>query len=130
MKQGTAVPTEAHMKAALQAYVDAYNRDDLEGILALFAPDAEVEDPVGTPIMRWPEFSEFYRRGVAMKARLALAAPIRGSHGNAAAMVFTVTFQAETGPVTVRSLDVATFDEDGRIKTMKGYWGPDDSGAA
>ena len=37
------------MVAAVEAYVTSYNRADLDGVCAVFAEDAVVEDPVGTP---------------------------------------------------------------------------------
>ena len=109
------------------AYVDAMNDGDLERVLSLFAPDAEVEDPVGAPIMERNGFAEFYRRGIEMKARLTPVAPPRGSHGNAAALAFTVRMESEGRMVSINSVDVATFDESGKIRTMKGYWGPEDA---
>ena len=43
------MPSEQQMKDALQAYVDAYNNNDLAALLALYSDDATVEDPYGTP---------------------------------------------------------------------------------
>jgi steroid delta-isomerase len=120
------MPSQAHMKAALQAYVDGYNRGDADAIVALFAADAVVEDPVGAPAKSRTEFEAFIRQGVAFGARLALAAPIRGSHGKAAAMAFTVTYIQDGRRVTIDSVDAMTFDEAGKIIEMKAYWGPDD----
>ncbi len=116
--------------AVLLAYIDAHNRGDADAIIALFAPDAEVEDPVGSPIMRRDAFAAFYRRGVAMGARLTLDAPIRRGAANAAAMAFTVSFESEGQTVSIRSLDVVTLDSAGRIASMKGYWGPEDVATA
>jgi steroid delta-isomerase len=118
------------MKAALQAYVDCFNRGDADGIMALFADGAVIEDPIGTPLKSRAEFEEFIRRGVRFGARLALAAPIRGSHGNAAAMAFTVTHHDGQNTITTNSLDVMTFDSVGKITTMKAYWGPEDATVA
>jgi steroid Delta-isomerase len=36
------------MKAAMQAYIDTYNRGNAEAVTALYTDDATVEDPVGT----------------------------------------------------------------------------------
>ena len=44
------MPSQETMKAAMQAYIDAFNRADTAAILALYAPDATVEDPVGSPV--------------------------------------------------------------------------------
>ncbi len=86
------MPSQCEMKAALQAYIDGFNDGDGDAIMALFAADAVIEDPVGSPLKSRAEFESFIRQGVTFGASLALSAPIRGSHGNAAAMAFTVSF--------------------------------------
>lgn len=120
------MPSQQQMKAALQAYIDGFNNGDADAVIALFAPDATIEDPVGSPIKGRAEFEAFYRTGVAWGSKLALAAPIRGSHGNAAAMAFTVRTLNEGRPVVIHSLDTVTFDDAGLITHLKGYWGPED----
>ena len=42
------MPDPAAMTAAVHAYVAALNAGDLDGIVALYADDASVEDPVGS----------------------------------------------------------------------------------
>lgn len=117
------MPSEQVMKAALQAYIDTFNRGDAQAVAALYAADATIEDPVGSPPKRGREaITAFYAHSIGTGAKLALDAPIRGSHGNAAAMAFT----ARIGPLTVRVIDVMTFDEAGRFTSMRAYFGPGD----
>lgn len=118
--------TMQHMKVAMQSYVDGLNRGDAEAVIALFAEDAVIEDPVGTTPKRGEEIRKWFHKAVAMKAQLVLATPIRGSHGNAAAMAFRVTTEWEGLRTSIRSLDVCIFNEAGRIARLEGYWGPDD----
>lgn len=110
----------------MQAYVDGLNRGDAEAVIALFAADAVIEDPVGTGPKRGQAIRDWFQQAVAMKAQLVLATPIRGSHGHSAAMAFTVTTEWEGRRASIRSLDVCTFDEAGRITRLEGYWGSDD----
>ena len=44
--------TTEHMTDVVQRYVAALNAGDLEGIVALYADDATVEDPVGSEPQR------------------------------------------------------------------------------
>ncbi len=119
--------SEETMKRALQDYIDRFNRADAEGVAALYADDATVEDPVGSPVKRGKaEIAAFYKMAVATGARLTLAAPIRGSHGNAAAMAFDVRLNLPQGPSLIRVIDVMTFDDSGRFSSMRAYWGPGD----
>src|SRR3984957_7230449 len=120
------MPTQADMKAALQAYIDGFNADDADRVMALFADDAVIEDPAGSPRKSRAEFEAFIRQGVKFGARLRLAAPIRGSHGSHAAMVFTVSFVQDGVRYTTNSMDVMTFDAAGKVTRMEGYWGPGD----
>ena len=57
------MPSQAEMKAALQAYIDGFNADDADAIMALFADDAVIEDPVGSPLKSRAEFDAFIRQG-------------------------------------------------------------------
>jgi len=115
------------MKAALQAYVDRTNAGDAAGLVALFAVDATIEDPVGTPPKIGEEIAAWFRDSVAFGARLRPVTEIRGSHGAAAALVFEVEFTPPGGRATrIRSVDICTFDDAGKITSLKAYWGPDD----
>lgn len=111
----------------MQEYIDAFNRVDVEGIINLYAENATVEDPVGSPQKCGiKEIGEFYRMAIKTGARLKLVAPIRASHGNAAAMAFDVHLTMENGPAVIQVIDVMTFDEAGKFLSMKAYWGPGD----
>ena len=117
------MPTSDAMKAAMQAYIDTYNGGDAEAVTALYTEDATIEDPVGTPLRHGrATILEFYRYSISTGAKLFLDAPIRGSHGNSAAMAFS----AKIGDLVVRVIDVMTFDELGRFTSMRAYFGPDD----
>ena len=117
------MPTEEVMKASMQAYIDTYNRGNAEAVTALYTDDATVEDPVGTPLKRGrAEILKFYTQAMTHDAELSLDAPIRASHGNAAAMAFS----ARIGALTVRVIDVMTFDEAGRFTSMRAFFGPSD----
>jgi steroid Delta-isomerase len=121
------MPDESTMKAAMQAYVDHFNRSDAAALADLFADDATVEDPVGSPVKRGKaEIAAFYKMAVATGARLELAAPIRASHGNAAAMAFNVRLNMPEGKAHIQVIDVMTFDDAGKFASMRAYWGKSD----
>ncbi|GIH67868.1 SgcJ/EcaC family oxidoreductase [Sphaerimonospora thailandensis] len=114
-------------KEALQGYIDAWNAGDAEAIIALFADDAVIVDPYGTPPHEGRDaIRAFYEGGVKTGAKLSLDTPIRGSHGDRAAMAFTVELALEGAARRIRVIDVMTFDEHGKISRMEAHWGPDD----
>lgn len=117
----------AAMKTTLLDYVAAFNAADAERVVALFADDATVEDPVGSPVIAGRErILAFYRHATSLGARLEVAAPPRGSHGNAAALSFAVYARMQGHSVRIDVTDVMTFGADGRITGMRAFWGPDD----
>ena len=123
--------SQQQMKQAMQAYIDAFNRVDPDAIVALYADDATVEDPVGSPPKAGRKaIAEFYAYAIKSGARLKLAAPIRGSHGNSAAMAFDVELNMPQGDKTARAvirvIDVMTFDDAGKFSSMRAFWGPGD----
>ncbi len=122
------MPTEQEMKAALQKYIDGFGNQDAEMLISLFADDATIKDPVGADLVRGIKaIAEFYRKGVQVVTEISLAAPIRGSHANAAAMAFDFKMNLDGKKITTSAIDVMRFNEDGKIISMQAYWGPSDS---
>ncbi len=120
------MPTEHTMKATLQEYIRAFNAGDAATVVSLFAEHATVEDPVGGPLKDRRALSEFFYRSSASGAKMTLAAPISGSHSNAAAVALLVETMKNDHRVQIQVIDVMTFDEFGKIATMRAYWGPED----
>ncbi|HQR02527.1 MAG: nuclear transport factor 2 family protein [Proteobacteria bacterium] len=121
------MPSQAQMKAAMQAYIDQFNAGSLDGIIGLYADTATVEDPVGkTRVEGIQAIRAFYAKSLAAGAKLKLAAPIRGSFGNSAAMAFEVELNMPGGRSLIRVIDVMTFDDAGKFSSMRAYWGPED----
>jgi steroid delta-isomerase len=72
------MPTPDQMIAAVHGYVGAFDKADPELAVALFAADAAVEDPVGTPPKVGTDaIREFYTMSMQTGAKLHLDGPIR-----------------------------------------------------
>ena len=119
---------EADMKDTLQQYLDGFNQGDAASIIALFADDARIEDPVGGgQVVKGEEaIATFYQQGVEHVKKLELDTPIRSSHGRSAAMAFTIRLEMDGIQSIIRTIDVMTFNESGKIVDMKAYHGPSD----
>lgn len=118
------MPTPEHMQAAVHAYVAAFAASDPEAVVALFAEDATVEDPVGTPPkIGHAAIREFYTMSIATGAKLALEGPIRVG-ADFAAFAFQVRLDMGGKPATVDVIDVFRFDEAGKVRRMEAYFGP------
>ena len=113
----------AQMTAAVHDYVRALDAGDLEAIVALYAPDGVVEDPVGSPPRRGHDaIRAFYAGSVALKLDVALQGEIR-CVGNECAFAFSVSFTHEGRATTICPIDTMRFDDSGRIVQMRAYFG-------
>jgi len=127
MEKGTNTLSQETMKKAMQKYLDGFNQGNAHAIISLFAENARIEDPVGGKAVEGKEaITTFYRRGVEVVDRLELEAPIRGSYGRSAAMAFKIYMLQDGKDICIRSIDVMTFSDSGKIIDMKAYHGPDD----
>jgi steroid delta-isomerase len=102
----------------------AVSRDDPDAVCALFADDAEVEDPVGSGrIFSGKEnLQTFYKRVTGRRIRMSPNGPICGSEANAAVAPILV----KIGETTLNAISVAIFDDSGLMKEYRAYWGPGD----
>jgi steroid delta-isomerase len=109
--------------AAVNKYVEAFEKADMSIIREIFADDAVVEDPVGSdPHKGIEEICGFYEQGFSMHAKLSLNEEPRCA-GNSVAFSFTVT----VGEMKIQPIDVFEFNEQGKVASMKAYWGPENT---
>lgn len=112
------------MRAVVTAYLRALNAGNLEGIVALYADDAVVEDPVGSaPRRGLAEIRNFYAVSLQLPLRVKLEGSIRTA-ANEAAFAFCVEFEYQGRHTTIWPIDVLRFDEHGRIAQMRAFCGP------
>jgi steroid Delta-isomerase len=114
---------EELMQRAVEAYVSNYNGGHIERIVALFSPDAVIEDPVGTsPKIGHREIKELFSAGIEARASLKLDGPIRFAAGYAA---FPLHVTLECGALVTRIdvIDIFKFNQSGRIVEMRAIFG-------
>ncbi|HET8992788.1 MAG TPA: nuclear transport factor 2 family protein [Rhodococcus sp. (in: high G+C Gram-positive bacteria)] len=118
-------PSREAIRDTVEDYVRAVAKGTVEDILALYAPGATVEDPVGTPARTTEtEIREFYsviepldQTGEVLTLKIA--------ENNAAFLFRLVTHLGEQDMV-MEVVDVMTFDDDAKITGMRAYWSQDD----
>ena len=116
--------TPEQMTAAVHGYVAAFDKGDPEAVVALFAPDATVEDPVGTEAkVGHSAIREFYTASMATGAKLQLEGPIRLAT-DYAAFAFRVELTMEGKLLTVDVIDTFKFNAEGKVTEMRAYFGP------
>lgn len=116
--------SEQQVRATLARYVELVGTVDIDGILALYAADAVVEDPVGKPPHVGIEaIARFYREGLGrLDATARLDGSIRATRG-CGAVPFCVDLDWGGQARSIEVIDVMEFDAEGRIRSMKAYWG-------
>ncbi len=113
-----AAPTEARMKGALLAYFEAMNDHDAAKVTAMFAADAMIEDPFGTPLRPAAVFVDGVTKAMISFNVLLVTA---SEHASAAAALYINTPKGN-----LNAIEVFTFNTEGKITSMKAYWGPGD----
>lgn len=118
------MPTPEQMVAAVHAYVDGFEQGDLDAIVGLFADDATVEDPVGTPPKRGlAEIRPFYAGSLATGAKLELLGDPRCA-ADYVAFPFAVKLEWDGRRQIIEVIDTFRFDEAGKITEMRAFFGP------
>ncbi|MDX2274580.1 MAG: nuclear transport factor 2 family protein [Hyphomonadaceae bacterium] len=109
--------------AAVEAYIAAFANSDPDAVVAIFAEDATVEDPIGTPIHKGhAAIREFYAASMKTGAKLSLDTPVRTAEGYAA-FAFTVKLNYG-GEKTIQVIDTFKFNDAGKVIEMRAFWSP------
>ena len=107
--------------AVVDKYIEAFEKADIAIIKGIYAEDAIVEDPVGTDAhVGIDAVCAFYEGALATGAKL-VPTGTPGCAGNAVAF----TFQATMPGMTIDVIDIFEFNDDGKVVSMKAYWGPE-----
>jgi steroid Delta-isomerase len=112
------------LRTAIAEYTKRFSADDKEGWLDLFADDAWIEDPVGTPRRTGREaIGEFWDEVHAVPDSVELRplgiTTVIGNEG-----IFTMQARANLGGSIfgLDIIDLMTFDDAGKITTMRAFF--------
>ena len=106
-------------------YLELVSKAQPDEVAALYADDATLEDPVGTEVhIGRPAIRGFYSSIENIKAETEIVT-LRAL-GNEAAFFWTLTVDlGDAGQMRMEIISVMTFDDEGKIASMKAYWGPE-----
>lgn len=112
------------MVAAVHAYVAAFDKGDAEAAAAIFAEDAVIEDPVGSP----PHIGQaairaFYTGSMQTGARLTLTGPLRVAAPHLA-FPMQVRLNWQGRDLVIDVIETLEFDAAGKVSRMQAYFGP------
>lgn len=113
------------MEAAVHEYVAAFSAGSADRVAALYAENATVEDPVGSPRHEGlAAIRAFYEGSMATGAKLTLEGPVRVV-ADYAVFAFSVHLEWEGGAKRIDVIDSFRFDEAGKVVEMRAFWGPE-----
>jgi steroid delta-isomerase len=119
---------EQKITDAVNTYITAFENEDLDAIMGIYADDCSVEDPVGSPVKQGrAAVQEFYEGAIKMKVKLQLEGQIRIA-GNEAAFAFSGEVDTGDGIMTFNPIDVMVFNDEGKVTSMRAFFGPTNSG--
>ncbi len=115
--------TPEQVRKVIDAYVDAYRRNDKQAVLDLFAPDAVWHDPVGAPPHVGHEgIGAFWDQAHAMAQSIVLEPRWVVATEGEGVMVFEIHADTGAGTMIMDAVEVFTLGDDGRIVLLKAYW--------
>jgi steroid delta-isomerase len=113
------------IRQVVDDYIRLVGSGTADEIVALYAADATVEDPVGVDVRTGhAAIREFYSslEGLEKETRL-IAARIAGGE---VVFHFEIITKAGERTYTLSPIDAMTFDDSGLITTMRAFWGDTD----
>lgn len=114
------------IRATAQSYVDALVAGDLEAVMALYADDATVEDPVGGGTVH--EGAEAIRAFYSTVTALKIEANVLETRvcGNDLLFNFEITTHFDGGSeATINVWDLMVHNDQGKVASMRAYWTPE-----
>lgn len=111
----------ADMVRVVEKYFEAYNKQDVEGVLSLYAADATMEDPVGSPPAESEAaMRELYEMGFEMGVSIELDGRVRTA---AEFALFPMCATSENGKLYI--INELEFNTEGKISKMRAFWSLD-----
>ena len=111
----------AHIRAVYDRYPELVSKGDVEAIVELYADDASIEDPIGSVPHRGLDAIRAFYQASAGRATMKRAGPVHVA-GREAATPCVVLMGPEGQRRALDVVSTMTFDDDGKITTMRAYW--------
>jgi steroid delta-isomerase len=119
------MPSAEQITQTVNRYLELLGKGQADDIAALYADDATVEDPVGGEVhIGRQAIRGFYSNVENIKSQTEVMT-LRAL-GSEAAFYWTLTVDLGNGSgMRIEIISVMVFDDEGKIASMKAYWGPE-----
>lgn len=119
------MPSAEQITQTVTNYLELVSKGRADDIAALYADDATVEDPVGRSEVHIGReaIRGFYSSVENITAQTEITT-LRAL-GDEAAFYWTLTMDLGGKKMRMDIISTMTFNDEGKITSMKAYWGPD-----
>jgi steroid delta-isomerase len=111
--------TTEQIRSVCEQYIASVAEGDFATIAGLYAEDADVEDPIGSDAHVGRAAIRAFYESVSAPGMAAEMIGTVNVVGNVAAFHFRISADGNT---IVEPIDTMTFDDDGKITSMRAYW--------
>ena len=109
-------------RESIDAYLSALCRADIEAIVGIYAENATIEDPVGSPpIQGHDAIRAFYSAALGSIASAKLTGEVREA-GNETAFPFELQMTYNGTAMVMNIIDTFRFDDNGKVCAMRAFW--------
>src|SRR3989442_958269 len=113
-----------YIRKLYERYPDMVTKGDVEGIVALYADDATIEDPIGGPLHRGTLAIRAFYKAAAGTVTMKRVGPVHVA-GREAATPLLVLIGPEGKKQALDIISVMAFRDDGKIASMRAFWSSD-----
>jgi steroid Delta-isomerase len=119
------MPSQEAVAETVNRYLEFVAKGTTDDIVALYAADATIEDPVGSDLKRGHDaIREFYAAFQDVPKETELA-ELRAA-GSEATFLWHLTLNTGDNHTRITPISLMTFDEDAKITSMRAFWSPSD----
>ena len=115
------MPDPNHIRQVYDRYPELLTKGDVDGIVALYADDATIEDPIGSDLRRGRDAIRAFYEASAGSVSMKRTGPVRVA-GREAATPLVVLMGPEGQQQALDIISTMSFDEDGKITAMRAFW--------
>lgn len=119
------MPSAEEIRSIVNSYIEMMCNSDVDNIIALFDEDATAEDPVGGAVQSGIDALRAFYASAAPLLQVELTGPVCVS-GRACAFPILARLSAGDSVSYLDAVDVFTFDDAGKITSMRAFWNPEE----
>jgi steroid Delta-isomerase len=108
----------------INRYLELASQGRADDVAELYASDGTVEDPVGGEVHIGREAIRGFYAGQPIKDAEFEVFTLRAL-GSEVAFYWSLTIAPGESRLRIEIISVMTFDDEGKIASMKAYWGPE-----